>query len=145
MRDIKYIVVHCSGGSPCNTADDIIAYHTRPRCQGGLGWSRPGYHFIVEADGRVVQAHPVDKPSNGVGPRFNAVSVNVCWVGGVDTSTKALAPVDNRTPAQKDALRKLLKQLKEQFPSAVIIGHRDLPDVRKACPCFDAITEYAEL
>lgn len=145
MRDIKYIVVHCSGGSRRNTADDIVRYHTAAPEAGGLGWSRPGYHFIIEADGRVVAVYPVDMPSNGVGRRFNAVSVNVCWVGGVDTSTKNLDPVDNRTPAQKASLRALLKELKTQFPEAVILGHRDLPDVHKACPCFDAISEYADI
>ena len=28
------------------------------------------------------------------------------------------------------------------FPEARICGHRDLPGVAKACPCFDAIQEY---
>jgi hypothetical protein len=25
------------------------------------------------------------------------------------------------------------------------VGHRDLPDVHKDCPCFDACTEYADI
>jgi hypothetical protein len=30
-------------------------------------------------------------------------------------------------------------------PQARIVGHRDLPDVHKDCPCFDACTEYADI
>ena len=145
MRQIKYIAVHGSAGSQRNTAADIVAYHTRPKSRGGLGWSRPGYHYIIEADGAVVPVWDIAKSSNGVGPQFNPVTINVCWIGGVDTSTKALTPVDNRTHAQRAALRSLLTRLKKQFPDAVIRGHRDFHGVRKACPCFDAINEYADL
>lgn len=145
MRQIKYIAVHCTAGSQRSKAADIVAYHTRPKSQGGLEWSKPGYHYIVESDGTVVNTCHIKQSSNGVGPRFNPITINVCWIGGVDTSTKALTPVDNRTPAQKVALRVLLAGLKAQFPDAVIQGHRDFPDVHKACPCFDAITEYADL
>lgn len=145
MRKIKYIAVHCSAGNQRNKASDIVAYHIRPKSEGGLGWSKPGYHYIVEADGTVVNTCPLQKSSNGVGPVFNPITINVCWVGGVDTSTKALIPVDNRTDAQKVALRSLLFDLKEQFPEVVIQGHRDFPNVHKACPCFDAKSEYSDL
>ena len=42
-------------------------------------------------------------------------------------------------------LLKLLKRLKKEHPEAQILGHRDLPDVKKACPCFDAKSEYSQL
>ena len=145
MRTIKYIAVHCSAGNQRNKAADIVAYHTRSKSRGGLGWSKPGYHFIIEADGTVVNTWPIDRSSNGVGPQYNPVTINVCWIGGVDTSSKALTPVDNRTPAQKKALHFLLTNLKAAFPEAVIQGHRDFPNVHKACPCFDAKSEYADL
>ena len=80
-----------------------------------------------------------------MGPQFNPVTINVCWIGGVDTSKKELLPVDNRTPAQKVSLRALLADLKKQFPNAIIQGHRDFPNVHKACPCFDAKSEYSDL
>ena len=59
--------------------------------------------------------------------------------------------------AQKASLRSLLKMLHKKYPTAVIQGHRDFsPDLNKdgkitpnewmkACPCFDAKTEYANL
>ncbi len=142
---IQYIAVHCSAGSQRNTAADIVSYHTRPNAEGGLGWSRPGYHYIIEPDGRIVNTWPESSHSNGVGPRFNRVTINVCWIGGVDTSTKALTPVDNRTPQQREALRAILTELKHRYPQAKIQGHRDFPDVHKACPCFDAVKEYADI
>lgn len=145
MRQIKFIAVHCTAGNQRNKAADIVAYHTKPVSQGGLGWSKPGYHFIVEPDGTVVNTWPIEQSSNGVGPQFNSITINVSWIGGVDTSTKALNPVDNRTPAQKIALRALLAGLKAQFPDAEIQGHRDFPNVHKACPCFDAKYEYSDL
>ena len=39
----------------------------------------------------------------------------------------------------------LLKDLKESYPKAKIVGHRDFPNVLKACPCLDAQEVYADL
>jgi N-acetylmuramoyl-L-alanine amidase len=30
-------------------------------------------------------------------------------------------------------------------PQAHILGHRDLPNVSKSCPCFDAQEEYKDI
>lgn len=137
MRKIKKIIVHCSAGSQSNTAQDIVDYHVRR-----LKWSRPGYHYVVEADGKIVNTWPEEQYSNGV-KGHNAESINVCYVGGVDTSKPGLPPVDNRTEAQKASLAKLLRMLKKRYPEAEIYGHRDF--AAKACPSFDARKEYAGL
>lgn len=50
---------------------------------------------------------------------------------------------DTRTPGQKGALLRLLKDLKARYPGARIYGHRDFSD--KPCPCFDARGEYTDL
>ncbi len=52
-------------------------------------------------------------------------------------------PADTRTPQQRQALCNLLTDLRRQFPTAVIHGHRDFAP--KACPCFDATEEYKSL
>ena len=44
---------------------------------------------------------------------------------------------NTRTPQQKDTLRKLLERSKEDYPEAKVVGHRDLPGVKKDCPCFE--------
>lgn len=156
MREIDCIVVHCSAGSQRQSAADIVRFHTG-KGNGCLGWSAPGYHFIVEADGSVVNTWPVERASNGV-KGHNSHIINVCWVGGLDLSKPNPYPaVDNRTPRQKEALREILRSLKAQFPAARIVGHRDFSVDRngngiidpwermKDCPCFDAIPEYSDL
>ena len=145
MRTINKIIVHCSAGSQKNTAADIAAFHTRPVTKGGRGWKTPGYHYFIEADGTVVQLVPEANISNGV-KGHNAHAINVCYAGGVDLTRKVngqFPPLDNRTPAQKAALRSLLAMLRAKYPAAKIYGHRDFAP--KACPSFDAKTEYADL
>lgn len=140
MRNITHIVVHCTAGNQRNTAADIVRYHTTQKPKGN-GWKTPGYHYIVEADGTIINTVPIEQPSNGV-TGYNSHIINVCYIGGVDTSKPGLPPVDNRTSAQKAALAGVLRQLKAKFPCAEIVGHRDL-NPHKACPSFDARKEYA--
>ncbi len=130
--------MHCTAGNQKNKAADIVNYHTNT-----LKWKVPGYHFIMEASGKVVQVLPVEQPSNGVAGH-NSHIINVSYIGGVDTSKPGLPPIDNRTPEQKSALVALLKTLKQHFPEAEIVGHRDF-NPGKACPSFDARKEYAGL
>ena len=63
-------------------------------------------------------------------------------------------PEDTRTLRQKGRLLSLLVDLRKLYPNARIIGHRDLSEDKngngiiepsewmKACPCFDAKSEY---
>lgn len=98
----------------------------------------PGYHFIVMPDGEIVSLLPIEQVSNGVAG-FNSALINIAYLGGVDAKN---VPQDTRTPQQKASLLKLLKELKQKFPTATIQGHRDFPNVKKACPSFDAKNEY---
>ena len=136
MREIKYLAVHCTATPQTATVSSIQSYWRNV-----LKWKMPGYHFIIKPDGEVVKLLSVDKVSNGV-KGFNSVSINISYIGGVDSKNK---PIDNRTEAQKKALIDLLKKLKKQFPKAIIQGHRDFPEVKKACPSFNAKTEYKHL
>lgn len=140
MRKIDKIVVHCTASSPTAKARDIVAWQRRPREKGGRGWRRPGYHYMIEADGRVVKTWPVDDVSNGVAGH-NRGAVHVCYIGGVDTSRPSLPPMDTRTAAQRQSLITLLRDLRRRFPQAEIMGHRDLAP--KACPSFNARKEYS--
>jgi len=147
MREIKYIAVHCTASSQHVTIKELQQEFRRK------GWKNPGYHYVVAADGAITQLLDNEKVSNGV-KGFNSVSVNVAYIGGIDTNAK---PIDNRTDEQKASLRSLLKLLHKKYPTAVIQGHRDFsPDLNhdgritsneyiKACPCFDAKTEYANI
>jgi N-acetylmuramoyl-L-alanine amidase len=70
----------------------------------------------------------------------NNDSIGICYEGGLDAQGR---PKDTRTPAQREVLKRLLLELNRRFPEAIILGHRDFPNVKKACPCFDAMLDYA--
>lgn len=127
MRDIKYIAIHCTAGSQKATVCDLQAEFRRK------GWKNPGYHYVVTADGVIHQLLDDAKVSNGV-KGWNSVTVNVAYTGGVDAKLK---PADNRTAAQRKSLAKIVRLLKSRYPKAVVQGHRDFPNVAKACPSFD--------
>lgn len=128
MRIIRYIAVHCTASSVNTTPNDLLAYWYKEK-----GWKAPGYHYLVQRDGEVVQLLEEERVSNGV-KGYNKITINVAYIGGIDKEGR---PVDNRTPRQEAALFDLLVELNERFPEAEILGHRDFPGVNKACPCFD--------
>lgn len=135
-RNITYIAVHCSATPQTAKISSIQRYWREEK-----GWKYPGYHYIIEADGKITQLLPEDQVSNGVAG-YNSQIVNVCYIGGVDKNLKA---IDNRTDAQKKSLLELLTELKKRYPAAIIQGHRDFPNVHKDCPSFSAKAEYKNL
>lgn len=124
----KYLVVHCAATKP--TMDiglrEIRQWH-RER-----GWLDIGYHFVIRRDGKVETGRPHDVIGAHV-EGHNYESLGICMAGGIDAKGK---PENNFTPAQFESLRALLDKLKVDYPSAKIVGHRDL-DPKKACPSFD--------
>lgn len=147
MRAIKYLVVHCTAGSQKEKLTDLIAWFRK------LGWKNNGYHIWIDGQGVRHDITPLDQIANGVAVH-NANSVHISYAGGIDSKGK---PIDNRTDAQKAMLITVLKELRQKFPTAKILGHRDFsPDKNKNgkidsyewikyCPCFDAISEYKNI
>lgn len=151
MRHIKYIAIHCTAGFGSVPA---ICRYWRHK----LGWRNPGYHYIIDVDGKVSPLLPIDEISNGV-KGFNEETVNIAYIGGVDPHDYSKA-MDTRTPAQKaamlDVIYKVLEELKQHqsLDGLIIQGHRDFsPDQNgngkieaweriKECPSFDAREEY---
>ena len=136
MRRIDLIVIHCSA-TRCDRSFPVTALI---RCHADrFGFT--GYHYYITRDGRTYQTrHEQLVGAHAVG--YNSHSLGVCYEGGYDESGEA---TDTRTKAQKTALLKLLRRLKKAHPDAHILGHRDLPNVHKDCPCFDAQSEYSSL
>ena len=134
MRNINYIAIHCTATQPEASIASIQNYW-----KNNLGWKNPGYHYIIDHFGDVVNLLPIELVSNGV-QGYNSQTINISYVGGIDKSGK---PKDTRTEAQKQSILKLLKELRVKFPKAKIQGHRDFPNVKKACPSFDAKKEYS--
>lgn len=136
MRHIDLIVIHCSA-TRCNRPYPVTALIRDHDKRFGF----TGYHYYITRDGQTFQTrHEQLVGAHAVG--YNQHSLGVCYEGGLDEHGKV---ADTRTPRQKKALLKLLHRLKAKHPDACILGHRDLPDVHKDCPCFNAANEYETL
>ena len=139
-RNIKEIIVHCTATKEGvnQTVEQIKKYHTAKPPM-GRGWSDIGYHYIVYLDGSIHEGRNVNIAGAHC-TNHNVNSIGVVYVGGLDSKGNAK---DTRTPAQKEGLLKLLKELKKLYPKATIHGHREYAN--KACPCFDAKNEYKNI
>ena len=135
MRDVKYLVLHCTAGPATQTTKAIKDYW-----KNNLGWKSVGYHYLINADGTIEQLAQESEITNGVAG-FNSVTVHISYKGGVDATNK---PKDTRTPQQKESILKLLKELRKRYPKAIIQGHKDF-GAKKACPSFEAKKEYANI
>lgn len=118
LDQIHQIVVHHSA-SIGQTAEDYARYHVLTK-----GWPGVGYTFILEVDGTIVQAHPL-----------NVVSYNT---GGVNTRTIGICLSGDFTkqepsPAQLKSLKKLIKHLRKTLPQRLeVYGHKDFGTT--SCP-----------
>ncbi len=128
-RHINRIVVHCSATREGGyfTAADIRRWHKE------RGWSDIGYHYVVRLDGWVEVGRPVEKPGAHA-KGYNEDSIGVCYVGGLDAAGKA---ADTRTDEQKASLKIICEYLCRWHNVSEIVGHRELPGVKKDCPCFE--------
>lgn len=135
-RNIKEIIVHCSATPEGKdfTVAQIKQWHLQ------RGFSDIGYHYVIYRDGSVHTGRP-ESVSGAHCTGHNTISIGVCYIGGC--ATNGTTPKDTRTPAQKVALVKLLKELKAKYPKATIHSHKDYAN--KACPSFDATKEYASI
>lgn len=131
-RMITMIVLHCSA-TRCNRTYSVQQlYHDHVEVN---RWSYIGYHEYILRSGKVEPTRALHLPGAHA-KGFNAHSIGVCYEGGLDEDGN---PADTRTPEQKVAMARLIVQLHQQFPTINrVLGHRDLPGVHKACPCFDA-------
>ena len=136
MRKINEIIVHCAATPEGKNfkAADIDRWHRERKMK------CIGYHYVVDLDGTVEPG----RPESEIGAHclgHNQYSIGVCYVGGLAANGKT--PKDTRTATQKEALLVLLKKLRAKYPKASIHGHRDF--AAKACPSFDATTEYKNI
>lgn len=133
---VKLLIIHCSGSRSNRpfTVEGLIA-------TGNARFGQPSYHYYVRRNGDIIPILP--ESVQGVHARhYNHCSIAICYEGGLNEKGQA---ADTRTEKQKHALFALLKDLREDYPEARIMGHCDLPGVAKPCPCFDAQSAYASL
>ena len=141
-RPINLIVIHCSdspNGRPV-TVEDIDRWHGERGFQRQEHWTdiqnptleHIGYHFVIGVNGALLTGRHLDE----VGAHaqgYNQKSIGICVVGK-----------DKFTQAQWDKLRENVSALLRKYEGVKVCGHRDLPNVHKACPNFDVETWLAE-
>jgi len=170
-RELKYLVIHCT--ATCEgrevTADEIRAWHTAPEPK-GRGWKQVGYTDLFHLDGTVERlvdnnedawVDPWEITNGAAG--YNSVSRHIVYAGGyagkVETDPKTgrkkyvistdskgrKITKDTRTDAQKKAMADYVRDFHKRYPNVRIVGHRDFPNVAKACPSFDVASWLKEI
>ena len=118
-EDIKFIVIHCSD---TNEQDDALSIH---KLHLSFGWDGIGYHKVILRNGEIESGRPLFwKGAHTYG--LNDESLGICLIGKTNFDLK-----------QFKSLKKLLKNWKQKFPDATILGHRDAIGTKKTCPNFD--------
>jgi N-acetyl-anhydromuramyl-L-alanine amidase AmpD len=133
---VKLLIIHCSA-TRCDrpfSVESLIA-------TGKARFGQPSYHYYIRRNGTIVPILP-ENVRGAHARHYNSCSLGICYEGGLDEKGH---PADTRTEAQKAAMYALLKELTEEYPTARIMGHCELPYVVKSCPCFQASTYYASL
>lgn len=124
------IVVHYSA----TYEDQDIGVAEIDKMHRARGFSGVGYHYVIRRNGTVEKGRPENIVGAHVGGQ-NTRKIGICCIGGLDRKTGPDKGVDNRTPAQKAALRILICQVLTRHPGARVCGHRDLAATQ--CPAFD--------
>lgn len=134
MRQVDLIVIHCSAtpDGRRTTVEDIDGWHRERGFRRLAQWRKAcnpeltsiGYHFVLYLNGAIISGRHLDEVGAHV-RGYNADSVGVCMVGQGRYSRM-----------QWVALASNITALLKRYPTARVVGHRDL-DKGKDCPCFD--------
>lgn len=132
LGPVKYVTIHCAATPE---GRDVKASTINEWDKAKFG--QISYHYVVELDGTAVRTLPDDVKGAHVGGA-NTGNIGICYVGGCD---KRMNAKDTRTDAQKITIRRLVDEYKAKYPGVIVRGHRDWPNVKKACPSFDVKTQ----
>lgn len=126
MRELKEIILHCTATKEGHdySVEQVRKWHL------DRGFNDIGYHFLIRLDGTVEAGRPLET----VGAHckgHNANSIGIAYVGGLDKNGR---PKDTRTLPQKEAMRRLVHDLKQYFPRLEVHCHNEYST--KSCPCF---------
>jgi N-acetyl-anhydromuramyl-L-alanine amidase AmpD len=141
MLKIDKITVHCSATKPSmsTTVDDIRRWHTDPRPKGN-GWSDIGYHFVIERNGEIKKARPINEVGAHV-KGHNTGNIGICLVGGMSEDGK---PEFNYSLDQMASLEFLIRRQRDKYGYDIeVLGHNDL-DPNKTCPNFNVKAWWGE-
>jgi N-acetylmuramoyl-L-alanine amidase len=126
-RRINELFIHCTASNPNATVESIMRVFKQ------RGWSSPGYHILFRHDGSFSYIHNFNSVSNGVQGR-NANSINISWIGGVESQGGKIVPSMNMSEGQRVMLTTAVNEFIRKFPSIRVSGHNQVSN--KACPVF---------
>lgn len=147
-RSIKSIIIHCAAtpNGQWFTAGDIDKWHKARgfhrteafRARHNGNFAAIGYHFVILTNGAIATGrHLEEVGAHAQG--FNSKSIGICLMG-----------TDRFSLAQWDSLRGTVASLQQQIMllqndmvPAKVVGHRDLPGVKKTCPGF-SVADWLE-
>lgn len=141
MRKIDTIIVHCTATRPEWWADktpqqkleECRRWHVEDR-----KWRDIGYHYLIDRDGTISEGRPIDQAGSHA-KGHNSTSVGIALWGGHGGSQDDKFE-ENFTPEQDRSLRKLIAQLRMEYPAiSTIMGHNEVSP--KMCPCF-GVTQW---
>lgn len=136
MRPLHEIIVHCSATQPNWAHDKSAEWKVQEIRRWHLArkWSDIGYHYIVDRDGTIAKGRPLERTgAHTLG--HNTGTIGICLIGGRGSAATD-HPSDNFTIVQMDAARRLIDDLKRDYPTIrEVSGHNDYTD-GKACPGF---------
>jgi N-acetylmuramoyl-L-alanine amidase len=136
MRKVDTLIVHCTATRaawwadrrPQEKVDEVRSWHVEER-----GWSDIGYHYLIDRDGTIVEGRPIEK-AGAHAKGYNKTSVGIALFGGHGGHEDDAFDM-HFTPEQDRALRKLIAQLRMEYPSInTVMGHNEVS--AKMCPCF---------
>lgn len=124
MRDIREIIVHCTGTDlPGQNVEVITIWHEE------RGWNSCGYSYVITNEGKLEKARGMEViPAQCFG--HNEHGIGICLAGDKKFSDD-----------QFKTLKMLLEFLKRIYPSALLYGHNELDNQGKTCPNF-SIAEW---
>lgn len=142
-------MLHCSA-----TKESVdTTYETIEAGHKARGFNEIGYHYYIRKDGTVQQGREEHETgAHCLG--YNDRAIGICYEGGLDSDGNTK---DTRTIAQRKAIPLLIADILTRHKITRICGHRDVsPDTNgngkvdsyewiKACPCFNAETEYKSM
>ncbi|SDX88997.1 N-acetylmuramoyl-L-alanine amidase [Nitrosomonas halophila] len=133
-RPISHLVIHCAATPNGRWHDvrDIDLWHRQAGFRRNQNWrarqneelGHIGYHFVIYTNGAVATGRHLDEV--GAHARgFNARTIGICMIG-----------TDRFSPAQWESLHNGVSSLIVRYRGVKVVGHRDLPEVKKTCPGF---------
>jgi len=152
MQAIHFLVIHSTDTPEGQdfTARQITAQHTRSIQEGGLGFNRSGFDYLILRDGTlevlINESTPTAVDLWGLSGGQHGISGNLKHLGYVGGRTpKGKFWKDTRTEAQKHAMEVLIEFYVLRFPNIIVLG-RDDPNRREESknPAFE-VSKWLEL